>query len=321
MAVDEYQPAGAQAPESEFADCVSRETVARGLENRLERQLRDRGHVGKAPILVLERRKAEFGKPRQARLAQRENPGRLLRFFFKPLELFQIRIGFFQGRVWHRPNHSRCCFKSLLNSQSNHSAWQLSHAPSSNATTQSTASRVPKEPWARKTNRAARPSSNRSASHREIRSRRLPRVGPGGAAGCGGAGGCPSVFGSPLPRRKRAAMPGVRLAGSGARSPSRGGPLAPFIKLPSPRPNADFETGALTFRRSIPAQRQKESEDQLSKVSKQACRADQLDELDGREPCYAKGLAEHKQVPVVGNHSLGARPQRPGKIAVVFHVP
>src|SRR5207249_11492952 len=56
-------------------------------------------HIGESPILVLQGREAQFGEARNAGLAQREEPGRLAAFFFKPLELLQMRVGFFHSWV------------------------------------------------------------------------------------------------------------------------------------------------------------------------------------------------------------------------------
>src|ERR1043165_2598905 len=105
MAVDAYGPAGGQATESELADGISGKAVARNLENWFEGELCDWGDVGKPPILMLKGGEPQFGKTRQACLAQRENPGRLFRLAFEPLELFQVGTGFFHGRVVYRLDH------------------------------------------------------------------------------------------------------------------------------------------------------------------------------------------------------------------------
>src|SRR5436309_10788134 len=115
MAVDEYQADGVQTPEGEVADGLRGEAVARNLENGSERQLCNRGDVGEPPILVLKGGKAQFGKTRQACLAQRENPRGLFRLPFKALELFQIGIGLFHDGVVNRLDHTVRGGKRLSN--------------------------------------------------------------------------------------------------------------------------------------------------------------------------------------------------------------
>ena len=115
MTVHEHQPAGHQLAEGEVGNGFPGEAVSRYLEDRLERQLGDWRYVREPPVFLLESRKAQFGKARDGRLAQREDPRRLLRLLFKPLECLQIRVGLFYRRVCHQLNHSLCCSKCLSN--------------------------------------------------------------------------------------------------------------------------------------------------------------------------------------------------------------
>ena len=98
MAVHKHQPGGGQPAEGELGDGLRGEAVARDLEDGFEGQLGDGRYVREPPILLLERRKAQFGKARDARLAQREHPRRLFRLRFKPLERLQIgSVSFIAG--------------------------------------------------------------------------------------------------------------------------------------------------------------------------------------------------------------------------------
>ena len=115
MAVDEHQPAGGQPAESEPGNGFRRQAVARDLEDGFEGQLGNRRDVREPPVLLLERGKAQFGKARDARLAQREDPRRLLGLRFKPFERLQILVGFFHRRVGCHLNHSPCCCQMSLN--------------------------------------------------------------------------------------------------------------------------------------------------------------------------------------------------------------
>ena len=112
------------------------------------------------------------------------------------------------------------------------------------------------------TRRAASASNNASATINEILTARLRVVGVDWADGSPLGGGCAWSFGSGLALallpRKSVAIPGVRpgefvgTAGSCAGSEEGVGEGAvetfSFIKLPSPRPNADFGTGAFSLR-------------------------------------------------------------------------
>ena len=115
MAVHEHQPAGGQPAKGEFGDGFRGEAVARDLEDGFEGQLGDGRYVREPPVLLLESWKPQFGKPRDARFAQREHPRRLLRLRFKPLERLQIRVGFFHCWIHYQLNHSPCRSKCLSN--------------------------------------------------------------------------------------------------------------------------------------------------------------------------------------------------------------
>src|SRR6266516_8128208 len=106
MAVDKYQACQGRLAESESGNRVGAQTVPPGFEYRFEGQFGYGRDVGEPPILVLESRESEFRKARDTRLAQAENPGRLLGFLFKTLELCQTRVGFFHSRVLQHPIHS-----------------------------------------------------------------------------------------------------------------------------------------------------------------------------------------------------------------------
>ena len=74
VAVDEDQAGGGQEPECEAGDGFPGQVGALRLEPRLERQLGDGGHVGEAPVLVLEGWKPEFGKTVDASPPPRRHP-------------------------------------------------------------------------------------------------------------------------------------------------------------------------------------------------------------------------------------------------------
>ena len=99
MAIHEDKARSVEVREGESAWCLCRDAVRVRSEHRLERQLRERRDVRETPVLVLQRGKAEFGKARHARLAEREDPrrvparGRRNEF----VKLRQIRVGFFHG--------------------------------------------------------------------------------------------------------------------------------------------------------------------------------------------------------------------------------
>jgi hypothetical protein len=68
--------------------------MAGGLEERFERQPGYRGDIGKPPVLILERRKAQFGKTGHGSLAQWEDTCRLFGLLLEPLKLLQMRLGY-----------------------------------------------------------------------------------------------------------------------------------------------------------------------------------------------------------------------------------
>ncbi len=140
-----------------------------------------------------------------------------------------------------------CVGTICFGSQSSHKAKQVSQAPVTRAAMQRAASAKPRCPCVLKTSRAANPKRNTSATINEALMSRLRRALPARAA-CVGASGWPRSLGSPLPPRKRVAMPGETAAGlSAAGSADEGGALAPFNKWPSPRPKAGlagFDTNA-----------------------------------------------------------------------------
>ena len=85
------------------------------LEDGFEGQLGDGRDVGEPPVFLLERGEAQLGKARDARLAQREDPRRLLGLRLEPFERLQIWVGFFHCRVCYHLNHSLYCSKCLSN--------------------------------------------------------------------------------------------------------------------------------------------------------------------------------------------------------------
>jgi hypothetical protein len=84
------------------------------FQNRPERQLGERSDIGKTPVLVFEGGKAQFGKPGDAGLSQREQPRRLAAAvrLFETFERLDVRLGLFrgQGRLHRRhvKSSTRC---------------------------------------------------------------------------------------------------------------------------------------------------------------------------------------------------------------------
>src|SRR5262245_44271944 len=78
-----------------------------GFEDGFERQLGDGCDVGEAPVLVLERWETEFGKTRDAGLAQREQPRGLAACadLLEAFEGFQVRLGLFRWGSWLGDEH------------------------------------------------------------------------------------------------------------------------------------------------------------------------------------------------------------------------
>src|SRR5438094_2525144 len=99
MSVHEDQPCAGEFGERELTQGLGSDSVRARIEDRLEGQLRDRRDVREAPVLVLHRRKAEFGKAREARLAEREDPRRVPARGWRNefVKLRQMRVGFFYG--------------------------------------------------------------------------------------------------------------------------------------------------------------------------------------------------------------------------------
>ena len=109
MAVHENQARGLQPAEGRVGNTLGLETFQRGLENRLERQIRNRRHVGETPVLMPERRETQLGEARQAGLAQRKEPRGLAGLSFEPLEFFEAQISFFHHWVLgHSRGHGFC---------------------------------------------------------------------------------------------------------------------------------------------------------------------------------------------------------------------
>ena len=114
MAVHEDQARAGQFREGESGQRIARKAIDARIENRLERELRNRRDVGEAPVLVLEGGESQFGKARDAGFAHREQPGGLaanaglleaLEGLQERIDLF-CRIGGLGGS--HGTGHLRC---------------------------------------------------------------------------------------------------------------------------------------------------------------------------------------------------------------------
>jgi hypothetical protein len=115
MAVNENQATGGQLTQCTTGNDLRGKAISRALEDRIERPFGDWGDVSEAPILLPERWETQFGKARDAGFATRKEPGRLFGLLLEPLELLQIRVGFFHSRIDCHHDHSAFCLKCLSN--------------------------------------------------------------------------------------------------------------------------------------------------------------------------------------------------------------
>ena len=100
VAVHENEFNARKSGKGKMAKRLGRDAVLRQLEHGLERQLGDGRDVGEAPVLVLQRREAEFDEVRNASLTRGPHPRQLLRAFLEPFELFPIWAGFGALLLW-----------------------------------------------------------------------------------------------------------------------------------------------------------------------------------------------------------------------------
>jgi len=107
MPVHKHQPVAGQFRDGSLVQRPALDAVGRRLASRIERQFHDRGDVREAPVFVLKRGKALLGEARNARLAQREQPRRLLRLRPEPLELLQILFRSRHGFISRMPKSER----------------------------------------------------------------------------------------------------------------------------------------------------------------------------------------------------------------------
>ena len=79
MSIHKNQPGTGQMGEDVLFQRGFGGGIVRRFRHGLERQLGERRDVRETPVFVLQRRKTEFGKARDAGLAQRQQPRRLQR--------------------------------------------------------------------------------------------------------------------------------------------------------------------------------------------------------------------------------------------------
>jgi hypothetical protein len=77
LAIDKNEPGTGQLGEYVFSQGGFGGGIVCRFSDGLERQPGQRCHVGETPVFILQRRETEFGKARNARLAQRQQPRRL----------------------------------------------------------------------------------------------------------------------------------------------------------------------------------------------------------------------------------------------------
>jgi len=93
MAIDENESWAGHFFENIFFQRVLGCGIGCWLEYRPERQPGNRRDIGETPVFVLQRRETEFGEARQARLAQRQQPGRVDWFRLETAEFFPKQFG------------------------------------------------------------------------------------------------------------------------------------------------------------------------------------------------------------------------------------
>src|SRR4051794_32894639 len=99
MPVYEHQPMSRHLRKCKAGNRLRADIPRRGTEYRVKRQFRDRRHIGKTPILVVDGWKSLFGELGYPRFAQWEQPGRLFGFFLEPLEFLEVWFRFLHNWV------------------------------------------------------------------------------------------------------------------------------------------------------------------------------------------------------------------------------